>query len=125
MKDPGMPMPHQMALTRFHSIILAMEEELTFDDMDTSSEILGRPTASSRSHSSQEGTGVIPIPVANRSFGGTLNPGSPGGSLGSASVASRSSDAGRSHARSMKSFERGVDRLSGSHDHIINRMSSI
>ena len=105
----------------------AIEEELTFDDLDTSSEILGRPTASTRSHSSQEGTGIIPIPVADRSFGGPMNPGSPGGSLGSASVAStgKSSDAGRSNTRSIKSYERGPDRFMGVHDSNIHRMSSL
>ena len=107
-------------------IFAAIEEELTFDDLDTSSEILGRPTASTRSHSSQEGTGIIPIPVADRSFGGPMNPGSPGGSLGSASGAStgRSSDAGRSNTRSIKSYERGADRFMGVHDNI-HRMSSL
>ncbi len=105
-------------------MIAGMDEELTFDDLDTS-ERLDRPTASSRSHSSQEGTGIIPVPLSAGSFGGPLNPGSPGGSLDSASVASKSSDAGRSNARSIKSFERGVDRLPASHHQKINRMSSL
>ena len=107
-------------------LFAAIEEELTFDDLDSNSEILGRPTASTRSHSSQEGTGIIPIPVADRSFGGPMNAGSPGGSLGSASVAStgRSSDAGRSNTRSIKSYERGADRFIEGYDNI-HRMASL
>jgi len=105
-----------------------MEEELAFEDLDAPRDIddtavgLGQ-TASSRSQSSLEGTG-FPMQGPTRS---SRNAGSPVGSLGSGSVASRSSDAGRSHQsskKSMKSFDRGVDRVPGQHESI-NRMASI
>lgn len=118
------------------SLIIAMAEELSFvdientgddddDDDDRHSE-LGR-AASSRSHASFEGTG---IPMHTTSTHGTRNPGSPSGSVdtGNLSLASRSSDAGRSQQssskRSMKSYERGVDRVPPSQDQL-NRMASI
>lgn len=102
-----------------------MAEELTFDDIDSSADDVSRPTGfgqttSSRSHASFDGTG---IPM----HGSTRRPGSPGGSVDSASIASRSSDAGRSQQsskRSMKSYERGVDRVPPSQDQL-NRMASI
>jgi hypothetical protein len=108
-----------------------MAEELSFDDIDTSADDDRRPAgigqiASSRSHSSFEGTG-IPMHASTRSTNGTRTPGSPGGSVDSVSLASRSSDALRSQQsskRSMKSYERGVDRVPPAQDEL-NRMASI
>ena len=109
-----------------------MSEELAFDDVDTSSNDdddrparLGQ-TASSGSNSSFDGTG-IPLHASTRSSHGTRAPGSPDGSVDSVSIASQISDAGRSQQssrRSMKSYERGVDRVPPSHDQA-TRMSSI
>lgn len=107
---------------------VAMEEELAFEDLDATDDIAERPvglgpTASSRSQSSLDGAG-LPVYNAARSSNGTRTPVSPGGSLGSGSVASRSSDAGRSQQSSKKSV-RSYDRI----DRILaqdntNRMAS-
>lgn len=81
-----------------------MAEELTFEDIGALPPMAERPpigglgpSASSRSHSSGDGL-VAPINAGVRSSNGTRTPVSPGGSLGSGSVVSRGSDAGRSQS---------------------------
>jgi hypothetical protein len=86
----------------------AMEEELAFDGFDAQDDgdDSGDKRAGSsggRSHSSHDG-----ISYHGRSASVTRAPGSPGGSLGSESFASQSSDAGRSHQSSKRSISRAI-----------------
>lgn len=92
---------------------------MAFEDFTPPNVMAERPVGprapgSSRSHSSLEGVG-IPHNSATRSPAGTRTPGSPGGSLGSSSVVSRGSDAGRSYhsakrvSKANERFERALN----------------
>jgi hypothetical protein len=81
-----------------------MDEELVFDglDVEDDGDDSGdrRPISSGGSHDR--------ISYHGRSASVTRAPGSPGGSLGSGSFASQSSEAGRSHQSGKRSISRAI-----------------
>lgn len=84
-------------------LFTAMEEELAFDSLDDTEDDDNTKhpvVAGPRSTSSQDG-----VSHHGRSVSGMRAPESPGGSLGSGSFASRSSDAGRSQQSSKRSVK--------------------
>ena len=85
-----------------------MEEELAFDGVSSQDDgddsgVKEPASSGGRSQSSHEG-----MSFHGRTASVTKAPGSPGGSLGSESFASQSSDAGRSQQSSKRSISRVI-----------------